>query len=219
MSSSPAQAREIESVHPFFYGEPSGLGASVGTATILPVGDMSGLPDAEALHQQELARSAARQEGRAEAQAEFETTLRAARAGITDALRDFAHKRADYYAQVESEVVGLALNIARHILHRESQIDQFLLAGVVQVALEKIESRTGVTLRVHPAHVAGWKTYFAQNLEPAYVPEIKPDASLDDQRCVIETPLGTADIGIELQLQEIERGFLDLLAQRPKVTT
>ena len=45
----------------------------------------------------------------------------------------------------------LALAIARKILHREAQVDPLLLAGMVRVALEKIESHTKVSVRVHPA--------------------------------------------------------------------
>jgi flagellar assembly protein FliH len=32
---------------------------------------------------------------------------------------------------------------------------------------------------------------------------------------VLETELGETEIGLEAQLKEIERGFFDLLAQRP----
>ena len=44
----------------------------------------------------------------------------------------------------------LALSIARKILHREAQLDPLLLAGIVRVALEKIDGATEVVLRVHP---------------------------------------------------------------------
>jgi flagellar assembly protein FliH len=178
--------------------------------------------DSELLRQQEVAiRQALRQEGRnqaiTEARAEFETALNTARESMSVALRDFARERGKYYQRLESEVVRLALSIARHILHREAQIDEFLLAGIVRVALEKTESRTGVTLRIHPSRVAEWKAYFAQHLEPAYVPEIAGDSTLDLERCLIETELGSAEVGAELQLKEIENGFMDLLAQRPGV--
>ncbi len=220
MSSSPAPAHERESVRPFFYEEASTNGPPA-TGVLLSTDSIP--PDSSVLRQQEVAmRQAAHQEGRtqamSEARAEFEASLRAARDSLSAALRDFARERGEYYARLESDVVRLVLSIARHILHREAQMDEYLLAGLVRIALEKTESRTGVTLRVHPSHVAGWRIYFAQHLEPAYLPEIVEDATLDPEGCMIQTELGSADVGIELQLQEIENGFADLLAQRPKAT-
>ncbi len=45
--------------------------------------------------------------------------------------------------------------------------------------------------------------------------QIIGDSSLEDGRCVLETSLGVAELGIDAQLKEIERGFFDLLAHRP----
>ena len=217
MSSSPAQSPTKELVRPFVYSEVA-VATNPELASFIHSGDRARDPSESdaGLHRQI---AAARREGRdqavAETRIEFENALNSARANVAAALRDFAHERAKYYQNVEGEVVRLALNIARHILHREAQIDEFLLAGLVRVALEKIESRTGVVLRTNPAHVGKWRAYFAQHLEPAFLPEIKEDASIDVEHCVIETSLGSAQVGMELQLQEIERGFMDLLAQRP----
>jgi flagellar assembly protein FliH len=33
--------------------------------------------------------------------------------------------------------------------------------------------------------------------------------------CVLETSVGTVELGIEAQLGEIERGFFDLMQKRP----
>jgi flagellar biosynthesis/type III secretory pathway protein FliH len=47
------------------------------------------------------------------------------------------------------------------------------------------------------------------------VPELSGDASLDSNRCQLETELGVTDLSLETQLKEIEQGLFDLLAQRP----
>ena len=120
---------------------------------------------------------------------------------------------------METEVVQLALNVARHILHREAQIDPLLLAGVVRVALEKIEKATSVTLRIHPHNADGWRRYFSLHLDPADLPEIVEDAAIAPDRCILETSMGTAELGMEIQLKEIEKGLMDLLAARPEKKT
>ena len=33
--------------------------------------------------------------------------------------------------------------------------------------------------------------------------------------CVLETRVGTVELGVKAQLEEIEKGFFDLLQQRP----
>jgi len=218
MSSSPAAAREINfAIRPFVY--PDAWGTEMAGPSLPNSRERSG-DGGEGLraHEQsaiEAARQQGRTEGAAAALENFAVELTRARAGISAALSDFVRERDDYYQKVEAEVVKLALSVARHILHREAQVDPLLLAGLVRVALEKIESRAGTVLRVNPIHAQEWKTHLAQHMQPQHTPEVSEDPTLDLDRCVIETSLGTTEIGIELQLEEIEHGFMDLLAQRP----
>ena len=121
------------------------------------------------------------------------------------------------FEKVENDVVGLALAIARKILHRESQIDPLLLTGIVRVALENVSHETRVLLRVNPQEIRFWRDYFSQTPEIHPVPELLGDASLTPGQCVLETDVGNTQISLETQLKEIEQGFLDLLQQRPRV--
>jgi flagellar assembly protein FliH len=162
------------------------------------------------------ARLLGREEGQAESRKNFEDHLTKERSALGAALTQFAHDRAVYYQTVETEVVQLALSIARHIIHREVQVDPLLLAGVVRVAIEKIEKATGVTLRIHPHNAEGWRRYFSLHLDPADMPEIVEDAAVAPDRCVLETSVGTAELGMEIQLKEVEKGLMDLLAARPE---
>ena len=45
--------------------------------------------------------------------------------------------------------------------------------------------------------------------------EVKADPSVEAHNCILETELGTTQLGLDAQLKEIEQGFFDLLAQRP----
>jgi flagellar assembly protein FliH len=177
-----------------------------------------GFSEEEVRVKEERARALGIKEGEARAGARFDQELSAEREAIAKALGDFAREREGYFCRVEAELVKLAVEIARKILHREVQVDPLLLAGVVRVALEKIAAGTSVRLRVHPEHVYAWHDFFAnqQNLRPA--PELLGDGTLGMGHCVLETALGTTDLALEAQLAEIERGFFDLLAQRPVTT-
>jgi flagellar assembly protein FliH len=154
-------------------------------------------------------------EGEAQVRARFERELNTARQALAKALEDFTHEREGYFCRVEAEVVKLAVGMARKILHREVQVDPLLLAGVVRVALDKIAAGTSVRLRVHPDHVYAWHDFFANQQDHRPVPELLGDATLGMGHCVLETALGTTELTLEAQLAEIERGFFDLLAQRP----
>jgi len=202
-SSAVGRAMETPAVEPFTYPDAPGSAGSVTPGT------------PESFSREQLARETGRKEGEARVQALFEQELAKLREGIQTAIRDFAHERAVYYQKVEAEVVQLALSIARKILHREAQIDPLLLAGIVRVALDKIEGGTKVLVRVHPQHAAEWRGYFARYTDPRDTPEVVDDPGLSPEKCVIETNLGTTELGLEVQLKEIEQGLADLMAQRP----
>ncbi len=207
-------AKQETRSQPFLYAEAVTAGGrnKTGSAASPGEGDLG----AEIIAQREAAaRETGRREGEAQARAAGEQHLAQTRESVTAAIAGFAHDRIQYFQQVESEVVQLALAIARKILHREAQLDPLLLAGMVRVTLEKIESATKVVLRVHPQQVSECRSYFAQHMEASKVPEVVDDPAVKMDHCLIQTALGTTEIGTEVQLKEIEQGLLDLLAKRP----
>ena len=173
-------------------------------------------PEAEVTKREQQAWEKGLQEGEAHARATYNAAIEAERSAVTRAIGDFANERTAYYQRLETEVVQLALAIAGKILHRESQVDPLLLAGVVHVALEKLDTDTTVRLRVHPDCTDQWRTFFGRQVDLRIVPELVSDVSLGPDQCVLETALGSTELSLETQLKEIELGFFDLLAQRPK---
>jgi flagellar biosynthesis/type III secretory pathway protein FliH len=85
----------------------------------------------------------------------------------------------------------------------------------VRVALEQMEGATEVRLAVPAEQAAEWRRYLAAHLAPEAFPQIVEDAALEPQGCVLKTSMGTAQLGLEVQLKEIEKGLTDLLAARP----
>jgi flagellar assembly protein FliH len=161
---------------------------------------------------------AGEREGRRAARAELEAESKAAisveRDRLIHAVHEFRVARDRYFAGVEPEVVKLALAISGRVLHREAQIDPLLLAGVVRVALEKMADRSGVVMRVCGEDVGAWERVF-QAAEASEQPRVVADAKLGRGECVLETKMGTVELGVRVQLEEIEKGFFDLLNHRP----
>jgi flagellar assembly protein FliH len=133
---------------------------------------------------------------------------------IEKALSAFAHERNRYFAKAEGEVVHLALAIAAKVLHRESQVDPFLLRAMVKVALEKLESGSTSTLHVAPVDMAAWTGYIEAAMQTHRVTVVE-DEQVAPGGCVLRTEMGVMDFSIGAQLKDIEKAFFDLLAQRP----
>ncbi|MGH9354233.1 MAG: FliH/SctL family protein [Terriglobia bacterium] len=167
----------------------------------------------QALEQQ--ARQKGFEEASAQGRENLEKALAADRAEVAGALCEFANGREAYYQRLEGEVVQLVLSITRKVLHREAQVDPMLLTGVVRVALEKIANGTAVKVRVPPIQADSWRAAIRKMPARDLTIEVVADESLNGPRCVIVTEMGTTDVSLDSQLAEIERGFLDLLKDRP----
>jgi flagellar assembly protein FliH len=160
------------------------------------------------------ARAEAMEAGRASERGRHADHLAAAERALTTALDGFVVERNRYLAQVEQEVVRLALAIAGHILHREALMDPLLLAGAVRVALGQLADTTEVRLKVPATEHAMWREMLELMPNLPLRPDVLADDGLTTGECLLETHLGSVDLGVRSQLAEIERGFFDLLVHR-----
>ncbi|TAN21356.1 MAG: hypothetical protein EPN33_12075 [Acidobacteria bacterium] len=160
----------------------------------------------------------ARQQGRAEMEASLTAALERGIAGeretVAQVLLAFAEQRERYFLHLEREVVELALSIARRILHREAQMDPLFLAASARLALDRLSSGTRVELYVPPSQMPHWEALLVREPLLAPAPTLHADPALEPNGCRLETSTGSTDLGLDAQLQEIERGFADLLGRR-----
>lgn len=126
---------------------------------------------------------------------------------LAQSLADLASVRSRVRKTAESDLLKLAIAIARRVLHRELTLDPGSIEGLIRVALEKLESRELCRVRVHPDQEPVIRTLLAR-FSAAPV-ELIPDGTLQCGDVLFETAHGTLDGSIEAQLQEIERGFAD----------
>ena len=124
-------------------------------------------------------------------------------------IENFARERDRYLQAVEHEVVELALAVAARILRREAQMDPLLLTGAVRVALGQLSGSTQVRLRVPAAELGLWSETIALFPRLRVKPVVLAGEGMRLGDCMIETELGSVDLGIRAQLGEIERGFFD----------
>lgn len=161
----------------------------------------------------ERVRSETRIESRREWEAELEERVAEERVRVTRICEAFVAERKRYFIDVEAEVVKLSLAIAARILHREAKLDPLLLTAAVRVVLDKITDNSTMDLRVPASELERWKN--ALEMETESRVRLVGDERLDVGECVLETSVGKVELGIHAQLDEIEKGFFDLLQQRP----
>ena len=147
--------------------------------------------------------------GRAQQRATQSTAQQHLASQLEGLLAAFSQERDRYMCAVESEVVKLALAIAARILRREAQMDPLLLTGAARVALGQLAASKKVTLRVPPAELDLWKESIALLPNLTVLVQVLPGDGMRLGDCLLETTLGTADLGVRAQLGEIERGFFD----------
>lgn len=126
----------------------------------------------------------------------------------------FAIERARYFEQVEPEVVRLALAIASRILRREAQMDPLMLTGAVRVALGQLAGTMEVRLKVPPAELDLWTEAMSLLPNLAAKPIVVAGEGMRLGDCMVETTMGTVDLGVRSQLGEIESGFFDRAVAR-----
>jgi len=146
---------------------------------------------------------------------EFEHQAEAQSKKVSQALAGFEETQKTYFARVEAEVVQLALAIAGKILHREAQVDPMLVAAIVHLALGQLKDGSSASIRVRPDQAGRWRQHLA-SLPLTLSVKVVEDAELDKGDCVLDTELGTVNFSLDAQLKEVERGFFDVLAQKPQ---
>ena len=152
-------------------------------------------------------------EAKLECNVEMEERIAEERALIARVCSEFAQERTSYFATVEGEVVRLALAIATRVLHREAKLDPLLLAGVVRVALDKVAEESGAVLHVPEAQAEAWRAMLLT--EGNATVKVAGEERMEATECTLTTNIGHVELGVVVQLEEIEKGFFDLLQQRP----
>lgn len=161
------------------------------------------------------AREQARREAMEAASASMEQRLLVERETIARSVQMFEAEKQRYFSDVEQEVVKLALAIAERVLRRESAMDPAFLAGAARVALEQVADASDVVLRVSAEEADRW-TETMKSAAKSMV--IEADERMARGECVLKTRCGTVQLGLCAQLQEIERGFFELLGRPPALS-
>ena len=133
---------------------------------------------------------------------------------LSETIGEVAGARAEALRRAEADVVKLSMEIARRVLHRELSLDSSALEGLIRAALEKLQAREVYRVRIHPEQQLVLRACLEQSGRGGNV-EVLSDPSLARGGAIFEMSCGSLDASLETQLQEIERGLVDRLQERP----
>ena len=156
-------------------------------------------------------------EGKSEGRAAVEAELRAEWAARQEALRvelnaitsDIGEARAKLWQSQESEMVALALDIAKQVIKTEVS-QPAVVQAVLANALRRITDKDNVRVRVSVSdapRVKEAREDLMEIVDGLRFLEIIEDRRVGDGGCVIETNAGTIDAKIETQIAEVARAL------------
>jgi flagellar assembly protein FliH len=148
--------------------------------------------------------------GLSEVEKEFESFLQELKSMIQETLLE----RKRVIKELEPQVVDLSMKIAEKILRREASSYEDMIFEQVEVALNKLNDRTKITLRVNRMDVGRLNSYRDRILslqDDIKELDIVEDLRVDEGGCIVETASGTVDGRINTQLSEIGRTFSNIM--------
>lgn len=131
------------------------------------------------------------QRGRAAARKELEPVI----TELRELGRALASLRADRLSELEGELLGIACELARRILHADLSTPRDAVIRLARVCLEEAAGETGLVLRVSPSELELVRVHAAElelDLADGGI-SIQADASLQPGGVVLETPTRCID--------------------------
>ena len=147
------------------------------------------------------------QETRAAIEADVNAQIGGLREKLVETIDRISSLAKEITAQMETEVVELAVEIAKKVTTREVTTDPEVVLAVTRTALTKLHSRTLATIHLHPGDL----TFVQENRDRLNFHgslELIEDNSITPGGCLIHTDSGDIDARIESQFDEIAHGLL-----------
>ncbi|MCX7746996.1 MAG: FliH/SctL family protein [Clostridia bacterium] len=161
---------------------------------------------------EEEARQQGYEHGFTEAQKQYQDLIQEAEITREHAMMEYKQ----ILEGIEQDAVSVILEVARKVIGAEISFNKEDLLYLVKEAFEHCTHRESVTLKVSPDDYA----YLTQNKDKLLSMvqgmgdlEIKKDASLSVGACILETPYGSIDAGVNTKLKKIEEAFRELIGK------
>jgi flagellar assembly protein FliH len=136
---------------------------------------------------------------------------------VAQTLEQLSQLRRTIVRETEKQMVQLAIDLSRRIVHRELTLDPTLVAAMAHVAVDRLGESTPARIRLNPEDYAVVVAQRGEQWEGAQV-AITPDPAIARGGCVVESDFGTVDGRLDAQFDEVTRALLgDVAPSAPEV--
>ena len=151
-------------------------------------------------------------EGIATAQKQCESTIAEAEEIKANALVEHD----EVLAGLEAELINLVIEISKKVIGSEIAQNKENMIYLIKQALDNCSNKSGITLKVASEDYDFLKKNhdrLEELIDCANELEIKQEMSLKQGACILETPFGNVDAGVQTKLRRIEEAFRELLGE------
>lgn len=149
----------------------------------------------------------------------YQDGKKAGEEAVAKLLNDSVTACEQYLSSREADLVDLVLTTTQSIL--ESFDDRDLARQMLKKALKERRAMSGMSLYVHPTSQDDFvKALGDLQREAGYIDDmikVSADVSLEPGMCVLDTPLGYVQLGIEAQLDALRNGLITAFAINPAI--
>jgi flagellar biosynthesis/type III secretory pathway protein FliH len=149
------------------------------------------------------------EEGRLSLSAEISEAIEPMREKFAATLDELTNLRESIAVYSEQELVRLAIEIAKKVVHRQVALDSEIALTLARVTLGRLHNRAIAKVHLHPEDYA-YVVMHRERLGGGGSVELIEDKSITRGGCLVETEMGDIDARIEQQFAEIERGLMSL---------
>jgi flagellar assembly protein FliH len=146
------------------------------------------------------------EEGYAAGLAAAEVAMAAQIEQLARLANNVVEQHAGFYRAAERQVVDLALQIAQRVVEHDVQNMPDLAVGVIRAALDEMDARTAVRVRVSPDDEEllrrRWSQVVPPGIDAARI-ELQADERIQSGGAVIETTQGQVDSQLETKLAQL----------------
>ena len=128
---------------------------------------------------------------------------------------EFGNLKREILKKFEKEILELVFAIAQKIIHKKIDEDDKVIKDVVMEAMHAVTERSQVVIKVNPDDydtIENMKPEFFESFKDLKSITVTPDLSVSRGGCLLETPYGDIDAGVEARLdkiqQSLQRAFL-----------
>ena len=156
---------------------------------------------------EQAARDRARADVRTELKKESDAQVADLRGQLAATIAEISNLKDEITAQAETDMVELALEIAKKVVGREVSFDREIALTLVKVSLSRLQTHAAARVHLHPEDFAFVQSQ-RERLNYHGALEIIEDRSIDLGGCLVKTENGDIDARIDSQFEEISHSLL-----------